>query len=770
MAPEVIQGKSYDARVDLWSVGIILYECLFGKAPYASNTVKELLLKWQTSQEIQIPPDSFMNRTGATVSESCCDLLRGLLHWDPDKRISFKSFFQHPFIVNTPGSLAPCSSAVWEAGRAKIEEAVSKEKQGKTSEALGCYEEGILLLRDAISSQDDQLDASGTETLRKRIRTYEAHAEKLSACLSRDRGSSELSHLIEMCLSTPPLKSALDIGKSAEEYDQGAEFSCALETYTKCLGLLIPLIEREPTGERKTQLKVQAHRWMSRAEHLKAFLKKSSDTLAPVETLELLVQHFEDHWLPWHTKIPLLHTSCERGAWQCTRYLVSERSEELNQCFDEYYPIHQACLHEPKFIELLLACGADPRVRTATQQMNLLHVLFLLGKKSADDTFAVLKLLLDNGLRDLINEPDSLGNTPLHALVMRSKLEQSRYGCLGYDPQPWNKWDTLHLVRYMVQNGASPSINQVQNSLLACVLRHIRDWEFRFELLEFLLQHGGNPNIAGRDGSLPLMVCLVPLINKDPLHQFTHTMKVYYLNCVRVLCKHGANTNCSSRINLTPLHVLMYSATENFSRSSEKAEAFDFIRQLLVILLQHGLDPNIRFNQRIQHILLALVDMLKHARFCEDLNHVHDLTRTLLQYGADPNVLISEPIFATNSFSSATKPKVQVLYYYVQFLLQREEFLADPERTFERVMWLYFSAMQHHALHSCLRLVLAQASMLPSRHGLEEILRAMISTPRSLKQIARVTIYESIKRRPAANVSKLPLPTPLKDYILNLAP
>ncbi|CAG0890716.1 unnamed protein product, partial [Cyprideis torosa] len=273
-----------------------------------------------------------------------------------------------------------------------------------------------------------------------------------------------------------------------------------------------------------------------------------------VETLELLVQHFEDHWLPWHTKIPLLHTSCERGAWQCTRYLVSERSEEL-----------KACLHEPKFIELLLACGADPRVRTATQQMNLLHVLFLLGKKSADDTFAVLKLLLDNGLRDLINEPDSLGNTPLHALVMRSKLEQSRYGCLGYDPQPWNKWDTLHLVRYMVQNGASPSINQVQNSLLACVLRHIRDWEFRFELLEFLLQHGGNPNIAGRDGSLPLMVCLVPLINKDPLHQFTHTMKVYYLNCVRVLCKHGANTNCSSRINLTPLHVLMYSATENFS-------------------------------------------------------------------------------------------------------------------------------------------------------------------------------------------------------------
>jgi len=41
-----------------------------------------------------------------------------------------------------------------------------------------------------------------------------------------------------------------------------------------------------------------------------------------------------------------------------------------------------------------------------------------------------------------------------------------------------------------------------------------------------LLQEGGNPNVVGRDGSVPLMVCLVPLINKDPLHHFTHNMKV----------------------------------------------------------------------------------------------------------------------------------------------------------------------------------------------------------------------------------------------------
>lgn len=31
MAPEVIRGELYDGRCDWWSIGIVLYECLFGK-------------------------------------------------------------------------------------------------------------------------------------------------------------------------------------------------------------------------------------------------------------------------------------------------------------------------------------------------------------------------------------------------------------------------------------------------------------------------------------------------------------------------------------------------------------------------------------------------------------------------------------------------------------------------------------------------------------------------------------------------------------------
>lgn len=37
MAPEVILGDQYDGRCDWWSVGIILFECLYGRTPFLAD-------------------------------------------------------------------------------------------------------------------------------------------------------------------------------------------------------------------------------------------------------------------------------------------------------------------------------------------------------------------------------------------------------------------------------------------------------------------------------------------------------------------------------------------------------------------------------------------------------------------------------------------------------------------------------------------------------------------------------------------------------------
>lgn len=491
-----------------------------------------------------------------------------------------------------------------------------------------------------------------------------------------------------------------------------------------------------------------------------------------VNILIMLAQKCEDFWnVVFRSRKPLLHAACERGAWRCTQFLVTERSEEIHILKDEYYPIHYAVLHDSKFLELLINAGADTTVRTCTQQMTLLHVVFLVAHKSAEDTMSTIRLLLDHGCKELINTPDTLGNTPLHALIFRYALEEARYGC-----DKWNMWDILHLVRYLIQSGAKQSINQVGNSALACVLRHVRDWEICYELLNMLLNEGGEPNMVGRDGSVPIMICLVPLINKDPLHHFTHSMKVCYLNCIRILLKKGANPNCSYKLNLTPLHVLVFTISENITLNCniQKSLNFEFIKTLLVLLLTHGLDPNVRVSIRTQHILQSCMDMIQNVRDCKDIHYVYDLTLTLIQYGANPDLSLnmSEAIknYPPQQLQSTWKTKNYILYYYIMLISRKEHLITDPNMSFAKIVTLFYLVMQHKPLFECLKILYTQQlSLVPGKttEPLTCIIRDLYKRPRTLKQICRIKIHNCLHRKPGLYINKLNLPTQMKEYLLN---
>lgn len=49
MAPEVLRGSTYDGRCDWWSIGIILFECLYGYTPFYSDKGRE-----RTKQKILV--------------------------------------------------------------------------------------------------------------------------------------------------------------------------------------------------------------------------------------------------------------------------------------------------------------------------------------------------------------------------------------------------------------------------------------------------------------------------------------------------------------------------------------------------------------------------------------------------------------------------------------------------------------------------------------------------------------------------------------------
>ncbi|MED6120384.1 hypothetical protein PIB30_020398 [Stylosanthes scabra] len=96
VSPEVASGNSHGNAVDWWSFGIFLYELLYGYTPFAaaSNDV--------TLRNIIKKPLAFPTAVASsTLEHHARELIRGLLHKDPTRRLGSKrgaaDVKNHPF-------------------------------------------------------------------------------------------------------------------------------------------------------------------------------------------------------------------------------------------------------------------------------------------------------------------------------------------------------------------------------------------------------------------------------------------------------------------------------------------------------------------------------------------------------------------------------------------------------------------------------------------------------------------------------------------------
>ena len=54
MSPQVLKQKSYSNKTDIWSLGVVYYELLFGKLPYVGKSEDEIF-KQITKGKLAIP-------------------------------------------------------------------------------------------------------------------------------------------------------------------------------------------------------------------------------------------------------------------------------------------------------------------------------------------------------------------------------------------------------------------------------------------------------------------------------------------------------------------------------------------------------------------------------------------------------------------------------------------------------------------------------------------------------------------------------------------
>lgn len=98
LAPEMIDRKGHDTRLDLWNLGVLLFELLAGRAPFESKTQEELFDK---IKNLRVGfPKNFPN--GAK------DLIRSLLKSNPAERISIVQLLEHSWIVQHPPLRTTC--------------------------------------------------------------------------------------------------------------------------------------------------------------------------------------------------------------------------------------------------------------------------------------------------------------------------------------------------------------------------------------------------------------------------------------------------------------------------------------------------------------------------------------------------------------------------------------------------------------------------------------------------------------------------------------
>ncbi|UJR36282.1 hypothetical protein I4U23_029012 [Adineta vaga] len=236
MAPEILSSRPYDNRVDLWSVGVILYECLFGRPLFTFITIHDLIDTIKSDTPIQIPND-------ARISSECRNLLEGLLQRDPNKRISFADFFRHPFIFND------LSAQIARADEF-LQKAINYEQLGDLQKALD-YRVRALDEYAAITKVDEDADrkrmlkmktaqgVKAAEDLKKRIResasnsgltpppttTTTTSLSSSPTIMNTDpldlNNDKELFDAYQHCLNGDQLVNAFRFAQACEEYETG---------------------------------------------------------------------------------------------------------------------------------------------------------------------------------------------------------------------------------------------------------------------------------------------------------------------------------------------------------------------------------------------------------------------------------------------------------------------------------------------------------------------------------------------------------------------
>jgi serine/threonine protein kinase len=192
MAPEVLANQQHGNKADLWSVGVLLYEMLYGRVPFPAHNYQELVYK-VNNQKVSFDPS-------IPVSQEMKALISATLIPDHNQRCSWVEFFMHvqnllspPRLVSSPGPSKNNMDLGGSSGVSTVpltkyrelfeaKQAMEKEMAGLTQMVLVLKQEGVK--KDSrieeLERQNEEREAAFQEYKRKQEEETKRREEEMN--------------------------------------------------------------------------------------------------------------------------------------------------------------------------------------------------------------------------------------------------------------------------------------------------------------------------------------------------------------------------------------------------------------------------------------------------------------------------------------------------------------------------------------------------------------------------------------------------------------
>ena len=98
LAPEIINNQGHDEHVDIWCIGVLLFELMAGYSPWQGDDVQTV--RYNISRlKIRWPRD---------MDRDAMDLISKILKYNPEERLSLRQMLAHPFFTKFFPNASSC--------------------------------------------------------------------------------------------------------------------------------------------------------------------------------------------------------------------------------------------------------------------------------------------------------------------------------------------------------------------------------------------------------------------------------------------------------------------------------------------------------------------------------------------------------------------------------------------------------------------------------------------------------------------------------------